>query len=547
MTRTRLLLVNPRTPPTFWGLEYTLPIANLSTVHCPLGLLTIAALAPQDWDISLVDENVEPADLDQGCDIVGIGAMNNQMQRAFELADGFRKRGRTVVIGGPLAFADAASCAGHADSVVVGEAERTFRRLCSDYADGNLAPLYVENEHVDLELSPVPRFDLLRKNAYASVSIQTTRGCPHSCEFCDIIVMMGRRVRTKPVQQVLAEVEAVRTQNPNDCIFFTDDNFNGNIKYCRALLRGLIELRDSTNYRPLLLTQASVNLAEQTDLLELMVRAGFTRLFLGVETPRQESLREVGKRQNVRGDLVERLATIQRAGIITWAGMIVGFDHDDEEIFAEQAEFLDQAGVAMAMVGMLNALPKTPLYERLKREGRLIEGVDQGDNCAWTNVIPKNMSRAALFRGYADLMSHLYEQRNYTRRMLRNIYRMGPPVKGSSAARLPNWPEFMSLLRAIKAFTFSRRADYRRHFVPNALKVMLTRPSRMVEAVTMLGMWLHFDQYVPEVRQALESALLVDQNRALSAIGEALPGVHVDPAIAVEQLAVAGRQLVVDA
>ncbi|MBN2359546.1 MAG: B12-binding domain-containing radical SAM protein [Deltaproteobacteria bacterium] len=505
----KLLLVHPKTPPSFWGMEYALEIARLSASNPPLGLITVAALTPPDWEVALVDENVEPVDLDAACDVVGIGAMNVQARRAFELADAFRQRGRTVVIGGPLTFSHARRCAPHADVVVVGEAERTWPRFCADYAAGRQAPIYLETEPVDMALSPVPRYDLLVPHAYAAIPIQSSRGCPHNCEFCDIIVMLGRRVRTKSVEQVMAEVDAVAATG-TDSIFFTDDNFNGNLKYVRAMLNALIEKRRLTGYAPLLFTQASVDLAEQDDLLELMVRAGFTRLFLGVETPNQAALREANKRQNLHGNLLDRIHKLQRAGLVTWAGMIVGFDHDTPDIFAEQAEFLDQAGIAMAMVGLLNAVPRTALYERLQRERRLIETTEEGDNCAWTNIVPKQMSRAELFRGYADLLSHLYDQRNYTRRLLKNIFNMQPAQSGQTASRPPSLADLADMFRAIWYFTWRRDPVYRRHFVPNLLRVACRRFSRVVEACVHLGIWPHFDRYVPRVREALERGALLE-------------------------------------
>ena len=514
MRTVRLLLVHPRTPASFWGLEYALEIAQLSASNAPLGLLTIAGLTPANWEVTLVDENVEPVDLDFACDVVGIGAMNIQARRAAELADAFRQRGRTVVVGGPLTFCDADRISHHADALFVGEAERTWPRFCADFEQGAFASTYVETGQVDLALSPVPRYDLLRPHAYAALPLQSSRGCPNDCEFCDIIVMLGRRVRTKPVERVMAEVEAIRRAG-TDSIFFTDDNFNGNTKHVRNMLTALIELRQRSGYAPLLFTQASINLAEQDELLELMVQAGFTRLFLGIETPNQAALREANKRHNLHGNLISRIHKLQHAGIVTWAGMIVGFDHDTPDIFAEQAEFLDQAGIAMAMVGMLNAVPRTPLYQRLQREGRLVDdGADSGDNCAWTNVVPKQMSRAQLFRGYADLITHLYSQQNYARRLLTNIFNMQPARPGLTSSRPPSLGDLGDFFRAVWRFTWNRDPAYRRHFLPNLLRVMTRRSSRVVEACVHLGIWPHFDRYVPEIYQALERGALLEEAMA---------------------------------
>ncbi len=509
----RLLLVNPANGSSFWGLEHAVALFGRNYSTAPLGLATVAALSPEHWDVRIRDENVAATDLDEPCDIVGITAMNVQAARAFVLADAFRRRGRTVVIGGPYATLEPERCAPHADVLVIGEAERTWPAFCRDYERGETAARYVEREPIDLAESPVPRYDLLREGNYSSLPIQTSRGCPYTCEFCDIIVMQGRRVRTKPIDRILAEAEALR-RSGGDTIFFTDDNFLGNLKHARALLAALIDHSARTDWRPTLFSQASVNLAEQPELLDLMVRAGFSRIFLGVETPRRASLEEAGKRVNARGDLIERIFTIQRAGLMVWAGMIVGFDSDDEAVFDEQFEFLQEAGIAVAMVGMLNAPPQTPLYARLDAEGRIDANADWADNCAWTNIVPRRLSRAALFQGYAGLVQRLYAQENYASRVRANVARMGPARTGESASRLPHGTELRDLWRAIEVFTFSSSAERRRHFLPNLVWAFRHHPRRVVEAAIHLGMWSHFETYVPKLVAALEQAAAHEQVRA---------------------------------
>lgn len=510
MARKRLLLVNPTYGTSFWGLDHAMRLAGCAHSIAPLGLVTVAALTPPEWDVELADESVAPIDLDTPCDVVGIGAMNVQAARAFELADEFRRRGRTVVMGGPFATLQPDRCAPHADVLVIGDAERTWPQVCRDFERGELRRRYEQIEVLDLAESPVPRYDLLVPGAYAGIPIQTTRGCPFSCEFCDIIVMAGRRVRTKPVENVLREVAATRCAGSGS-IFFTDDNFIGNQRFAKQLCEGLARYREETGHRPFLFTQASVNLAERPALLDAMVRAGFTRVFIGVESPRQASLGEAGKRQNVHGDLVERIHTIQRAGLVVWAGMIVGFDNDDARIFEEQATFLDRAGVAVAMVGMLNAPPRTPLYERLEKDGRIDPGSDWADNCAWTNIVPLRMSRPELYEGYASLVTVLYDQERYVRRLMANIRRMGQPPESNAGTRLPRVVDLQDLWRTASHFTFSRDPASRRHFVPNFVRVLLEHPERVVEAAMHLGLWSHFQVYVPELVEQLHAAARVER------------------------------------
>ncbi len=505
MAKPKLLLINPTHGATFWGMNYALDLGAAKCTVAPLAVATVAALTPEDWEITIVDENIEEVDLDAVCDVVGLSAMNVQAARAFELAAEFRRRGRTVVIGGSYASLEPERCLPHTDVLVVGEAERTWPKFCLDFARGEHLARYEETEPIDLALSPVPRYDLLNSSAYTAATLQTTRGCPFSCEFCDVIVLQGRRVRTKPVANVLAELEALRAAK-HETIFFADDNFIGNQKYAEQLLAGMKRQRNETGYRPALSTQTTVNLADRPALLAAMVDAGFTRVFLGVESPRQASLREAGKRVNVRGELVDRIHTIQRGGLMVWAGMIVGFDNDDEAIFEEQADFLEEAGIAVAMVGMLNAPPRTPLYARLERSGRLAKGVDWADNCAWTNIVPARMTRPQLFEGYADLITHLYDQRRYAGRVMANINRMQPAQKQQAGGRVPNLHDLGDLWRAFRTFSFHRDPVYRRHFLSNVLRCLGSNPTRFVETCIHLGLWKHFARYVPELSGALRIA-----------------------------------------
>lgn len=497
MTRKRLLLINPKNGVSFWGFEYAMDLMGGTYSNAPLALLTVAALTPDDWDIEIVDENVRPVDFDASCDVVGITAMNVQAARAFELAAAYRLRGRTVVLGGPFPTLEPERCAPHADVLVIGEAENTWPQFCRDYQQGQIRQRYQETGVIDLAQTPVPRYDLIRAQDYASLPVQTSRGCPFSCEFCDIIVMQGRKVRTKPTAHVIREIEAIRRVG-GPTIFFTDDNFIGKPRYTRQVVDAIAQHRAETGYKPMLYTQASVNLAEHTELLAAMVQAGFGRVFLGIESPRQASMREAQKVQNLKGDLLSRIHTIQSAGMMIWAGMVVGFDHDDEDIFAEQSAFLHEAGVAVVMLGMLNAPPRTPLFERLHKAGRIDANRDWTDMCAWTNIIPAQMSRAALFRGYGDLAADLYRPENYVSRLFGNLSRM-PKTAPQGSSRLPGGNDLLDLWRATHKFTFSPHADERRFFIPNLLKLARTHPHQLLEGTIHLGMWRHFARYVPEL------------------------------------------------
>jgi radical SAM superfamily enzyme YgiQ (UPF0313 family) len=290
----------------------------------------------------------------------------------------------------------------------VGEAETTWPQFLDAFARGQAtAKRYEQAQPTDMVTVPRPRFDLLKVDRYASGALQYSRGCPFQCEFCDIIVIYGRRPRVKDPDQLVAELDDMRRAGFHSA-FIVDDNFIGNKKKAKALLEKLIPWMEEHHYPLRLTTEASIDLAEDPELLDMMYRANFRSVFIGIETPRADSLNETKKFQNVRGDSLEvKLARIQRAGLDINAGFIVGFDSDDQGIFDDQFRFIQENGITLAMVGMLQAIPKTPLYERLKREGRLVE---EDPSC---NFVPRQMTRDELRHGYWDLVKRLYAPEAY--------------------------------------------------------------------------------------------------------------------------------------
>jgi radical SAM superfamily enzyme YgiQ (UPF0313 family) len=338
--------------------------------------------------------------------------------------------GKTVVAGGPL------FTTGHADfpeirHFVLGEAENLAARLVADMEQGALAPTYQSSEWPDVRCSPVPRWDLVDLRDYVTMPVQFSRGCPFQCEFCDIVVMNGRVPRTKDPAQVLRELDALAARGWRDMVFLVDDNFIGNRKRSKELLRAIVEWRARTKPKIGFLTEASVNLADDAELCELMVQAGFKKVFLGIETPIAEALAECDKRQNQARDLGDAVRTLQRAGMEVMGGFIVGFDSDPLDIFRRQFEFIQRSGVVTAMVGLLNALPQTALYRRLAREGRLLAESCGNNTDAALNFIPR-LDREFLLEGYRDLMHRLYEPAHYYRRIgifLRTYRPRGPRLR----------------------------------------------------------------------------------------------------------------------
>ena len=428
----RLLLINPRFPESFWSFKWALDrvVSGKRAINPPLGLATLAALCPTDWDVSIVDENTASLPLAPEADIIGIGGMGVQFGRQRELLAYYRKRGYHVVAGGSYASLCPERYDGLADTVVAGEAEYVWPRFCRDFERGEPGPLYQETGTVSLEDSPVPRFDLLDLPKYQTVSLQYSRGCPFRCEFCDIIVMFGRKPRTKTPAQVGRELDALRRQGVRSA-FFVDDNLIGNKPAAKELLRALAAYQREHAYRFHFGTEASLNLAQDPELLALFRAANFGWVFIGIESPDEASLRETLKFQNTRQDLLTSVRTIYAHGIDVFAGFILGFDHDTPESFARQHRFIADSGIQAAMIGLLQATPKTPLYERLAADGRLIPDTDSSDNVKlWTNVMPKGMSYGELLAGYRDLHRRLFDDRGIAAR-IRNKFRvLVRPVAG---------------------------------------------------------------------------------------------------------------------
>jgi radical SAM superfamily enzyme YgiQ (UPF0313 family) len=409
----RICLINPRFPTSFWGLNHGLPLLGKKANMPVLALPVLAGLTPPEHEVVLIDENVEEIDFDalEAFDIVGLTGMTVQRDRMREILQELRARGIFTVVGGPWITVAENWYDGLVDVIFIGEAEETWPRFLEEWKQGLHQYRYEQVEKTDLTKVPPPRFDLVRFRDYAMGCVQTSRGCPFQCEFCDIIVIFGRRPRIKTPEQVVAEVEAQRRLGAR-VIFLVDDNFIGNKKAAKGILRALIAWQHRHGYPVAFFTEASLDLAEDDELIRLMTEAGMVAVFIGIESPDEEALRETKKYQNVRGSLIDRVKKVQDAGLEVYAGMIVGFDSDDETIFGRQYEFLRQSRIIGAMAGMLSAIPKTPLYNRLEAEGRLDNAAADDPNIA-TNVIPLLMTREAMRDGWLDLMDRLYDVENY--------------------------------------------------------------------------------------------------------------------------------------
>ncbi len=423
----RLLLINPKTPESFWSFRWAVKeiLPGKRALNPPLGLATLAALTPAHWDVEIADENVEALPLDPTVDLIGIGGMGVQAPRQKQLIAQYRARGYHVVVGGAAASLCPENYEGLADTVVSGEAEYIWPQFCRDFEAGCAKPLYRETGTVELADSPVPRFDLLRLKYYANATLQYSRGCPFTCEFCDIIVMFGRKPRMKSPEQIGRELEVLRGLGVSS-IFFVDDNMIGNKKEAKKLFAFIADYQ-KRHGRPFAFgTEVSINLSQDEELMALMKAANFNWVFIGIESPDPASLKETGKTQNLREDLLTSVQRLYARGIEVLAGFIIGFDADTPETFELQYRFIRDSGIQTAMIGLLAAMPKTPLYERLQREGRLRPIDDESDNTrVRSNVIHKTMSDELIARLYADIYRRLLTDDGIATRIANKLAHFG--------------------------------------------------------------------------------------------------------------------------
>lgn len=427
----KLLLINPRFPESFWSFKWAVDNImprDVRTINPPLGLATLAALTPEDWEIEIIDENIETIPLNPNADIIGICGMGVQFKRQTELINFYRNQGHFVVAGGSYASLCPEYYETLADTVIAGEAEYIWKEFCSDFVNGNHKKLYQEKGEVSLEDSPTPRFDLLSIDKYQAVSLQYSRGCPYRCEFCDIIVMFGRKPRIKSTEQVGRELDELRKLNVTN-VFFVDDNLIGNKPQAKKLMAYLRDYQIEHDYEFLFGTEASLNLAQDDELLQLFTEANFGWVFIGIESPDEESLKETLKFQNTRSDILSSIHHIYSYGIEVLAGFIIGFDNDTLKTFDLQYNFIQNSGIQASMIGLLTAVPKTPLYERLEKDGRLIKEASGTDNTKLgTNLIPKQMSYDEMVEGYRNLYYKLLDDETIAERINNKMRHLKNPI-----------------------------------------------------------------------------------------------------------------------
>ena len=414
----KILLVYPRHPDTFWSFRHALRIISKKAAFPPLGLLTVAAMLPREWDRKLVDMNASTlTDKDiRWADYVFISAMIVQMDSVKEVIKRCKRLGAKTVAGGPL-FTSEYEEFQDIDHLVLNEAETTLPLFLEDLSKGCAKRIYTSKERPEVSVTPAPMWSLVNMNKYSTMSIQYSRGCPFDCEFCDIIVLNGNRPRTKTKDQLLAELDAIYSRGWREGVFIVDDNFIGNKRKLKEeILPAMIKWQKDKKFPFGFLTEASINLADDEELMKLMVKAGFDTVFIGIESPNEESLAECNKNQNINRDLVASVKKIQNHGMQVHGGFILGFDHDPDSIFKSQLNFIQKSGIVTAMVGLLNAPRGTRLYQRLKKENRLLDE-STGDNTDCSlNFVPK-MGKEKLINGYRHVLTTIYSSKQYYQRI----------------------------------------------------------------------------------------------------------------------------------
>ena len=505
----KILLVYPQYPDTFWSFKHALKIGPSKALNTPLGPLTVAAMLPEDWDKKFVDMNVtklKDKDISQA-DFVFISAMVVQQKSAREVVDRCKNLGTKVVAGGPF------YTTGYGvfdfegiDHLILNEAEVTLPLFLKDLEDGCPKRIYTTEQRADIGTSPTPLFSLADLKKYAQVTVQYSRGCPYDCEFCDIIVMDGHKPRTKSREQMLRELGAIYNQGYRGTVFIVDDNFIGNKRKLKAeIMPAIIEWQKERGYPFRFLTEASVNLADDDELMQLMSDSGFTRVFVGIESPNEESLTECHKFTNKNRDLIASVKKLQNYGFDVMGGFIVGFDSDPVSIFKSQINFIQNSGIVTAMVGLLNAPPKTKLWYRLNRENRVLpEG--NGDNTdGTTNFIPK-MRYDVLMNGYKQILQTIYAPKEYYDRIRTFLKEYRPNRELGSRSRLKAH-HIVSLIKSALFLGIRDRA--RTEYWKLIFSTLLRYPRLLGLSVQLAAQGFHFRKVQEKIKNIQVDDILI--------------------------------------
>lgn len=506
----KILLINPMHHPHSMNFAHCMDIVGAKYSHLPLALPTLAALTPDDCTIELIDENVKPVPLTTDADIVALSGSVPQRERLFELAARFRKLGKFVVIGGPITFDLLEQCRANADVVFVGEAEYTWPAFIKDYRQGDHKALYQQEEWINIDDSPVPYYHLLESHNYASGCIQVTRGCPNRCDFCDIPVRYGNQPRSKKIDQVLQEIRILAGLG-YDSVFIVDDNFAGNRAYAKDLLRAIAVLLPTLPVKMYFYTQTTLDVGNDDELLELFKAAAFLRLFIGIETGDREGLRDLNKRHQVDMNIKSAVDNIRSHGITVWAGIMFGLEGDDITSFDRQYEFIRDTDFIPVQVGLLQAVPGTPLYKRAIDGNRLLRlpsvygltALSEDDIPKATNLVSTKMNDSEIEKNFARVLRKMYSPEFFRGKLLQYMKSSGRNVRPSKLVL--NVRNTMILLRMIAYYLFRADRETRKMF----LQVLLVLPFQglqiLDEAVFHLLAYKHMRTHYYRIAEICET------------------------------------------
>jgi len=507
----KVLLLYPQFPQSFWSYDRFMKLLDLKATLPPLGIITVAAMLPKDWEIRFYDRNVtlETDDDWQWCDLVIISAMLVQKSDFCALIQKGVRLGKKVAVGGPYPTSvPQEALASGANYLILDEGEITISMFLEAISKGEPSGIFRATEKPDVTLSPMPRFDLLKLDQYFAMAVQFSRGCPFNCEFCDIISLYGRKSRTKEPSQVLAELQALYDLGWRGSIFIVDDNFIGNQRNVKRFLRELIPWMQQHNYPFTFITEASVNLAEDDELLDLMAKSGFYAVFLGIETPDQDSLQITRKLQNTRNPLLEACHKINQAGLLIYAGFILGFD-DERPGAGERIEaFVEATSIPQPMLGILQAWPNTALWTRLQQENRLLEGDPTGDQNTLMNFVPtRPISEIA--KEYVGGFWRMYEPRSYLRRCFQQCLNLDSKSERQQVMQFPPGKSLRLVLQLIW-YQGIRRSEIRRQFWQQLWTIWRTKPQMLNLYLGLCAAGEHFWEYRVLARERISQQLGYD-------------------------------------
>jgi radical SAM superfamily enzyme YgiQ (UPF0313 family) len=491
----RIYLINPRNADNFWTMQSSVGAVGCKTLMPNCALATLVALTPKDVDVEYVycDENVSSLDLNTPCDLAAVTGYTLHSTRIREISAAFRDRGVPVALGGPFATLSPEKAGKLADHLFIGEAERTWAQFLRDWAAGRALPLYEQKSHVDIAESPPPDWSLINGADYVNFSVQTNRGCPNNCDFCDAVRLVGRKVRTKAIDQVMVELNNAHEAGA-EAIFFSEDNFFAKHSFTKALLTEIVRWNTSISSPLSFYAQSTLTIAEDEEILQLLADARFSGIFLGVESTRKECLDEVNKGHIARANARELLLRLSSYGIVPFLGMIVGFDHDDESTFDEIEEFLDETASPLALISFLNAPENTPLHKRLKQEGRLREDFD-GLWHSSTNIIPLGMPLRELVVRNRELMRRLYQPEKFERRItnwLSNVSYFTGRYKNSKT----DYSKLFKLVYILRFCLLHEPREVRKLFFRVLRGTWRINPRLMKRAVIIMMYYWNFFEFV---------------------------------------------------